>query len=171
MRTHLLVPCASHSIDLLIEDIGNIAWIVVVVVKKAHFIVSFVCQKQRALGICRQNWDIELAKPSSTCFSYIFIVFQNLVQCHQGLRRMIIDEKWLSWDGNHKEKGKRFENITYETIFWHNVKCIAGFMEPLVAALCLSDSEDCTMGSIYEFMSKVGIAFDTCTLFDDNMYV
>ena len=39
------VPCASHYIDLLIEDVGDIGW-VYDVVKKAEFIVNFVTRKQ-----------------------------------------------------------------------------------------------------------------------------
>ncbi|MCO5595726.1 hypothetical protein L7F22_049772 [Adiantum nelumboides] len=56
----------------------------------------------------------------------------------------------------------------YEALFWHDAESIVAFMEPLIAALRLSDSEGCTMGIIYEFMDKVGAAFNTCNLFDDN---
>ena len=78
------VPCASHSIDLLIEDVGAIPW-VHEVLKKAEFLVDFVTRKQRALGIFRANCEVQLAKPSSTRFAYIFIVLEKLVKCWRGL--------------------------------------------------------------------------------------
>ena len=53
-------------------------------------------------------------------------------------------------------------------MFWHNAECIVAFMEPLIAALRLSDSEGCTMGIIYEFMDKVGAAFTECTFIADE---
>ena len=163
------VPCASHSIDLLIEDVGDIPW-VHEVVKKAEFMVNFVTRKQRALGIYRANSDAELAKPASTRFAYLFIVLQKLIKCKRGLRRMITDDRWLAWSGSRTEKGMRFEELIHEAVFWHNAESIVAFMEPLIVALRLSDSEGCTMGIIYEFMDKVGAAFNTCTLFDDNRY-
>lgn len=161
------VPCASHSLDLLIEDVGELEW-VANVVKKAEFIVNFVYRKQRALGIFRANCATELAKPSSTRFAYLFIVLQKLVKCRVGLRRMIIDERWIKWNGSTTPKGKRFEELIYEAEFWRDAESIVGFMEPLIVALRLSDSEGCTMGIIYEFMDKVGAAFNQCTFIPDE---
>lgn len=44
-------------------------------------------------------------------------------------------------------------------------------MEPFVATLRLSDLEGCTMSLIYEFMDRVGGAFNMSNLFDHNKYV
>ncbi|MCO5591647.1 hypothetical protein L7F22_045637 [Adiantum nelumboides] len=66
-------PCAAHSIDLLMEDIGDLPW-VASIVDKALQLINFVVCKSFALGLFTFHCKWVLKKPSKTRFGYTFIV-------------------------------------------------------------------------------------------------
>lgn len=69
-------PCASHSLDLMMEDIGKLPW-VANVVEKACQVVNWVTRKPKALTLFRKECNWELVKPSKTRFGYIFLVLSR----------------------------------------------------------------------------------------------
>jgi len=159
------VPCASHSINLLIEDIGKLEW-VARIVHLGSKMISFLTRKHSALSIYRKYATHEILKPSKTRFAYLFIVLQRLVKVRPCLRRMIVSEEWIAWPNSTSPKAINFEATISDASFWHDAECIVGVLRPLIVALRLTDSEGCTMGILYEFMEKVGEAFDSNTWLD-----
>ncbi|MCO5561865.1 hypothetical protein L7F22_015490 [Adiantum nelumboides] len=61
-------PCASHRIDLLLEDIGELPW-VKDTLSQALSIVTFINVKVKMLAIFRTYSDLELKKLSATRFA------------------------------------------------------------------------------------------------------
>lgn len=66
-------PCAAHSIDLMMEDIGELQW-VGAIVDKALQLINFVLCKSYALGLFTAHCKWALKKPAKTRFGYIFLV-------------------------------------------------------------------------------------------------
>lgn len=66
-------PCAAHSIDLMMEDIGALSW-VTPIVDKALQLINFVLRKSFALGLFTSHCKWALKKPAKTRFCYIFLV-------------------------------------------------------------------------------------------------
>ena len=113
--TIVWTPCASHSLDLLIEDIGKIPWIneLFAIAKK---MVKFVTKRPKALSMLRANSTLEILKPSSTRFAYMFIVLERLIRVRPNLIRMISCDEWLAWDQIRKPRFTEFRrNVFNET--------------------------------------------------------
>ena len=89
-------PCASHCLDLLIEDIGKISW-VREIFSVAKSMVKFVTKKPKVLSIFRANTTLDLLKPSKTRFAYMFIVLERLIRVRPNLIRTINCDEWLGW--------------------------------------------------------------------------
>ena len=94
-------PCASHSLDLLIKDIGRISW-VSDLFAIAKSMVKFVTKRPKVLSMYRANRTLELLKPSRTRFSYMFIVLERLVRVQPNLIHTINCDEWLAWDDIRK---------------------------------------------------------------------
>lgn len=73
-------PCASHSLDLMMEDIAKLEW-VEPVLEKALCIIKFITRKPQALSLFRAICHYDLVKPAKTRFGYLFLVLQRYVQC------------------------------------------------------------------------------------------
>ena len=71
-------PCASHCLDLLIEDIGKNFW-VDEIFAVAKSMVKFVTKRPKVLSIYWANSSLEILKPSQTRFAYMFIVLERLI--------------------------------------------------------------------------------------------
>ena len=71
-------PCASHSLDMLMEDLQKMDW-VDAIFTTAKSIVNFVTKRPKFQSIYRAHSGLELLKPSSTRFVYMFIVVERLV--------------------------------------------------------------------------------------------
>ena len=77
--TIVWTPCVSHSLDLLIEDIGKIQW-VDGVFKIARSMVKSVKKKPKVLSIFRAYSEVDLLMPSKTRFAYMLIVVERLLR-------------------------------------------------------------------------------------------
>jgi hypothetical protein len=90
-------PCASHCLDLLIEDIAKLPWINRVM-NEARQIVLFFRRKHKALSILREFTDLEVICPSKTRFAYMFIVLERLNLLHDHLRQAVVSHMWIQWN-------------------------------------------------------------------------
>ena len=82
-------PCASHSLDLLMEDIGKLPW-VQLIVDEAISIVTFFTTKYKVLGMFRAHSSLELKKPSSTCFAYMWLLLERLYDMKRALQQTFV---------------------------------------------------------------------------------
>ena len=87
--------CTCHCLDLLFEDIGQLAW-VKPVLAHATKVVTFVTRKHTVLALYRIFSKKELVKPAQTRFAYMFIMLANLLdeRVYNGLRRMLVSDEY-----------------------------------------------------------------------------
>jgi hypothetical protein len=168
--TIVWTPCASHCLDLLIEDIAKLPW-VHALVSIARRIVTFVTCKHKALSIYRKYSKLEILKPAKTRFSYLFIVLARLVEVKPELRRMIVSPEWMEWEGSREPKAKVIESYIFNPSFWHDVESLVGAIKPIVTVLRLMDREGSTMGLLYEMMDRLGESLRTCTCLSAERYI
>jgi hypothetical protein len=64
-------PCATHYLDLMVEDIGKLNW-VKEVLGMARRLVKFVTKKPKVLAMYRIAKDLGLVKFSSIHFAMMF---------------------------------------------------------------------------------------------------
>jgi len=162
-------PCASHCLDLLIEDIGKIVW-VRVVMEQATFISSFFITKPKALAIYREYCSLELLRLAQTRYAYMFLVLERLLKVHADLRRVVVSTHWAEWLEHNDPQSQGIQRICLEVDFWRDVESIVTALRPIYSVLRLTDREGSTMGLIYEFMERLMQALSTCTSLSASRY-
>ena len=93
--SHLyLQGCATHCLDLLLEDLGKEEW-VKKLVKKARIISVFIKSHHASQAIFqRLSLDLSIRLRVETRFATNFIMIDRLLQVHNALEKMIIDDEW-----------------------------------------------------------------------------
>ena len=103
--SHLYVQgCAAHCLDLLLEDWGKEEW-VKKLVKNARIIFVFIKSHHASQAIFRRlSPDLSIRLLVETCFATNFIMIDRLLQVHNALERMIIDDAWLTLMSNLRRR-------------------------------------------------------------------
>jgi len=83
-------PCAAHCLDLLLEDIGKLAW-ASCAVDKGRAAVKFITNHHKSLHIFRQHSTVEMLKPGETRFASQFIMLQRINDCRDALQETVVD--------------------------------------------------------------------------------
>ena len=117
--TIFFTRCACHCMDLLFEDIGKLPWISNVL-EQALQVVTFVTRKSIVLALFRKLSKKDLVKPAKTRFAYHFIILNNLLdeRCTQGVRRLMIDEKFVRMKASKTVQAIAVNDIVFSNSFW-----------------------------------------------------
>ncbi|KAH7423634.1 hypothetical protein KP509_12G065100 [Ceratopteris richardii] len=154
-------PCAAHSIDLLIEDLGKIPWIHSIF-STCHKVVSLFTKRPKLLAIFRSYSELDILKPAKTRFAYMCIVMERLLRVRQALMQTVVSTEWTAWDG-HTTPRADFVRITcLSDSFWRDVEALVRAIHPLYSVLRIVDMEGSTLGLVYEFMDRVGESLSRC---------
>jgi hypothetical protein len=89
-------PCTAHCLDLLLEDIGSLAW-AKDTIKEAKSLVHFLTNHHKSLAIFRTHSELELLKPAETRFATAFMLMDRLVEVKQALEESVVDREWRAW--------------------------------------------------------------------------
>ncbi|KAH7290001.1 hypothetical protein KP509_30G027900 [Ceratopteris richardii] len=154
-------PCAAHSIDLLIEDLGKIPWIHSIF-STCHKVVSLFTKRPKLLAIFRSYSELDILKPAKTRFAYMCIVMERLLRVRQALMQTVVSTEWTAWDG-HTTPRADFVRITcLSDSFWRDVEALVRAIHPLYSVFRIVDMEGSTLGLVYEFMDRVGESLSRC---------
>ena len=152
-------PCASHSLDLLIEDIGQIQW-VEAIFRTGRSMVRFVKKRPKVLSMYRAYSTLELLQPAATRFAYMFIVLERLLRVRRELVRTVYSNEWLEWDERESPKARAFVHNVMREEWWEEVEGLLQTLNPIYTVLRITDMEGSTIGLLYEYMDKIGEALN-----------
>ncbi|KAH7285060.1 hypothetical protein KP509_33G010500 [Ceratopteris richardii] len=155
-------PCAAHSIDLLIEDVGKVPWIHDIF-STCQRVVTLFTKRPKLLSIFRSYSDLELLRPAKTRFAYMCIVMERLLRVRQSLMQTVVSQEWLAWSGHTCSKAESVRITCLSDSFWREVEALVGVMQPLYSMLRIVDMEGSTIGLVYEYMDRVGESLGRCT--------
>lgn len=149
-------PCAAHCLDLLLEDIGKMAWLKVII-DQGHDVVKFITNHQTGQAIFRSHSKLELLKPVATRFASFFIMLQRVLECKDALQETVVNRDYKAWMKNstYKETGQRITDTVLNNDFWQSVSQAVALCEPIVALLRLVDGNASCTGKIYWRMFKL----------------
>ena len=133
-------PCASHSLDLLMKDMGSLPWIKEVV-DQALRIVTFFSNKHKVLSMFREHSKLELKKPSSTRFAYVWLLLERLYDVKSALRQTVVSTMWNEWDESGSKEAKDMHRQCLFEDFWTRVCTIVIAITPLYCTLHMMDME------------------------------
>ena len=87
------------------------------------------------------------------------------MKCKDDLRRMVVDEKWLSWPESTSPTAMALlDGVICNNEFWRDADALQASLFPIVCVLRLCDSEGSTMSLLYEFMTRLRCAIRDCTI-------
>ena len=122
--------------------------------------VNFVTKRPKVLAIYHAHSHLELLKPSSTRFAYKFIVVERLVWVRQGLMRIVVSREWIALAEHQEPHYMDFARMAMDQTWFLDAEAFVKAVQPIYSVLCITDMEGSTMGLLYEFMDRVGEAFN-----------
>lgn len=152
-------PCTAHCLDLLLEDVGKLAW-AAPIISDGHRIVKFVTNHQASLAHFRKKSTLELLKPGATRFASYFIMLQRLLEAKDALQETVIDREYKQWVNSVKNKAIRDESKAVvekavDESFWESVTQLTSICEPIISLLRLVDGSAPCVGKVYWRMFQI----------------
>lgn len=98
-------PCVVHSIDLILEDFGNMDWISEVI-EQAKTITRFVYNYSEVSNIVRRyTFGNDIVEPGVTRFATNFTTLKRLVDLRHNLQAMVTSQEWMDCPYSKKPGG------------------------------------------------------------------
>ncbi|RVW95080.1 hypothetical protein CK203_025669 [Vitis vinifera] len=115
-------PCATHCIDLMLEDIGKLN-VHATTLSRARQVVKFIYGHTWVLSLMRTfTKNHELIHPAITRFATAFLTLQSLYKQKQTLIAMFSSEKWCSSTWAKKVEGVKTRSYYLNPQLWYGDK-------------------------------------------------
>ncbi|CAI5480248.1 unnamed protein product [Closterium sp. Yama58-4] len=155
------VPCATHVLDLLLEDVGKITWCkdivdqcgdMITYVRNHHFTRNYLRSKKVKGGKGKQ-----LVKPAGTRFGTNYIALSRLVELRSTLSQMVLSEEFANWSaGARKTTADTFRGQVMDDAWWKNAAYLAELLAiPFKVMRATDSSAKGMMGTIYDLMLQL----------------
>ncbi|CAD6247176.1 unnamed protein product [Miscanthus lutarioriparius] len=155
-RPHIFwTSCAAHTINLMLQGIGNMTRFKKVVDQAKAFII-FVYGHTRTLECLRYFTEgKEVVRPGVTRFASNFLTLSSMQEKKDQSRKMVVHSRWDSLKDVKSKKGKEATTTILSPSFWKDVKLTLTVFEPLVKVLRLVDGDvRPSMGFLYGELLK-----------------
>ncbi|KAL4180124.1 hypothetical protein AMTRI_Chr13g90570 [Amborella trichopoda] len=155
-RKHLVwTPCAAHSIDLMLEEIGEIK-IVKETLDEARLVSRFIYNHSKILFLFREHSKKkEIIRPAITRFATDYLAVDSIRQSEGALKRLFTCEEWLNDRLSKSSTGIKVDNIISNRLFWSRCSSVVEATAPLVTVLRMVDADKkATMGILYEGIER-----------------
>ena len=120
-RKHLFwSPCATHCIDLMLEDIGNMKQIKETL-DQAKMITNFIYNSFKVVNLMKVfTKDKDLLRHGITRFATEFISLQSLIRYEGDLKMMCTTNEWREFNKDRSIKSLREKvfNLILTDRFW-----------------------------------------------------
>ncbi|CAI5999255.1 unnamed protein product [Closterium sp. NIES-64] len=155
------VPCATHVMDLLLEDVGKMGW-AKPVVDKGGEISSFVRNHHWTRGYLRtpelvEGKVLEALKPAGTRFGTNYISISRLCAMRGSLTNMVTSEGWKEWAvGDRKKSCDAFAALIHDAAWWKTADFFTALLKLPYKAMRQTDGHAVgMMGRIYDVMLQL----------------
>ncbi|CAI5930946.1 unnamed protein product [Closterium sp. NIES-65] len=155
------VPCATHVMDLMMEDVGKMGW-AKKVVDHGGEMSSFTRNHHWTRGYLRDRKLVEgkvlqPLKPAGTRFRTQYIAISRLCQLRPTLTQMVVSDEWKVWAaGSRKEVAEKFAAQVLDTAWWKTAEFFTKLMQLPYKAMRMTDGEaKGMMGRIYDVMLQL----------------
>ncbi|KAH7426822.1 hypothetical protein KP509_10G018300 [Ceratopteris richardii] len=135
------------------KDIGKLSW-VKACTQKTSSMVTFFTQKGKVLSMFREHSKLEIKKPATTRFAYMWIVLSRLLEVRIPLRQTVVSPLWNDWDESSLEESKSMQRLYLDEEFWENVKAVLNILTPIYRVLRMTDCEGATLGLLIHMMRR-----------------
>ncbi|MCO5594444.1 hypothetical protein L7F22_048474 [Adiantum nelumboides] len=116
----------------------------------------------------REHSKLELRKPSSTRFAYLWLLLERLYDVKLALRQTVVSTMWTEWEESSLDSSKEMQRIIFNEEFWERVRAIVIMITPLYRVLRMTDMEGATLGLLVHFMRAAMDEMKACNLLAPN---
>ncbi|CAI5990537.1 unnamed protein product [Closterium sp. NIES-64] len=155
------IPCVTHVLDLLMEDIGKMGWAKEVVTRGDN-LISFVRNHHFTRGYMRSKLmnsgkGKQALKPVGTRFGTNYIAINRLCEVRAGLARMVVSDEWHDWTMTTKRVGAdTFKVNILDDTWWTRAEFFAKLMNLPFVIMRKTDSDaKGMMGRLYDLMLQL----------------
>ncbi|CAI6002399.1 unnamed protein product [Closterium sp. NIES-64] len=155
------VPCATHVLDLLMEDVGKMGW-AKPVVHKGGEISSFVRNHHWTRGYLRKPELVEgkvlqALKPAGTRFGTNYIAISRLCAMRGSLTNMVTSEGWKEWAvGDRKKSCDGFSALIHDAAWWKTAEFFVALLKLPFKVMRQTDGHAVgMMGRLYDLMLQL----------------
>ncbi|CAI5984574.1 unnamed protein product [Closterium sp. NIES-64] len=156
-----LIPCATHVLDLLMEDIGKKGW-AKDIVTRGDTLISFVRNHHFTRGYMRSllvngGKGKQVLKPAGTRFGTNYIAINRLCEVRAGLTQMVLSDEWVEWTAAVDRAGAdTFKNNILDAAWWTRAEFFAKLMRLPFVVMRKTDSDSKgMMGRLYDLMLQL----------------
>ncbi|CAI5488641.1 unnamed protein product [Closterium sp. Naga37s-1] len=158
-----IVPCATHILDLLMEDVGKLGW-AKRVVERTGEMSSFVRNHHWTRGYLRTPELVEgtvkqALKPAGTRFGTQYISVSRLCALRNTLTQMVLSDLWKAWaagDADRKKAADGFAALVLDAAWWKTAEFFVKLMKLPFMAMRQTDGEaKGMMGRMYDVMLQL----------------
>ncbi|VAH79875.1 hypothetical protein VPH35_053130 [Triticum aestivum] len=140
--------CAAHTINLMLQDIGNIP-IVSSTITNGKTITNFFYAHTRLLAILRKYAKGDLVRAGATRFASHYLNLKSLYGKRKQLKLMFASNDWAGSSYAKKPLGKRVYKLVMDNKFWAKINLLVNYFEPLANVLRRVDGDTPAMGFLY----------------------
>ncbi|CAI5993795.1 unnamed protein product [Closterium sp. NIES-64] len=152
------VPCATHVLDLMMEDVGKMGW-AKGLVEKGGMMINFVRNHHFTRAYMKKGGGKQVLKPAGTRFGTQYIALARLCEVRGGLAKMVLSDEWNEWavgDKDRKIATEKFKAAVMDEEWWG----LAGFFTSLMAVpfkamRATNSSAKGMMGKMYDIMLQL----------------
>ncbi|CAI7837095.1 unnamed protein product [Closterium sp. NIES-54] len=155
------IPCATHVLDLLMEDIGKMGW-AKDIVTSGDTLISFVRNHHFTCGYMRSELvnggkGKQVLKLAGTRFGTNYIAINRLCEVHAGLTQMVLSDEWREWTKAAKRVGAdTFKDNILDATWWTRAEFFAKLMRlPFVVMRKTDSGAKGMMGRLYDLMLQL----------------
>ena len=149
------IPCAAHTLNLLLKDIGKMNFVQPTLVDANH-IVKFIREHQFTYALFRTKSDKCLQIFCATRFATAYYVLERLILVRAALQETVADRRFQTWmikHPIHTLAASKCVSLVNSTLFWSKVQKIQAVVKPFVELLRVVDTDKFVLGKVYWLMS------------------
>jgi hypothetical protein len=90
------VVCTTHSLDLLMHDLGKMDFAAEPLAKAAK-LVRFINNHHKTKALFAELSDVVLLSPAPTRFGYNYIMVERLLRCKDAIRKLVASAEYDTW--------------------------------------------------------------------------
>ncbi|CAI5492028.1 unnamed protein product [Closterium sp. Naga37s-1] len=155
------IPCATHVLDLLMEDMGKMGW-AKDIVTRGDTLILFVRNHHFTRGYMRSELvnggkGKQVLKPAGTRFDTNYIAINRLCEERAGLTQMALSDEWCEWTMAAKRVGAdTFKDNILDATWWTRAEFFAKLMKLPFVVMRKTDSDaKGMMGHLYDLMLQL----------------
>ncbi|CAI5506403.1 unnamed protein product [Closterium sp. Naga37s-1] len=156
-----LTPCATHVIDLLLEDVGKMDW-AKKLVDRGNGMINFLRKHHWTRAMLRDptlpgDKVLQALRPAGTRFGTQYIAMSRLCELEQKLIVLVTGDLWKGWAvGDREEGAEKFAKEVIDPAWWKSAAFFVKLLQRPYEVMRMTDStRPEMMGRMYDLMLQL----------------